>query len=31
MIKMKFGGAVRAKTPTTQVNEVLAKIMCHNV
>lgn len=31
MIKMKFGGAVRSKTPTAQVNEVLAKILCHNV
>ena len=31
MIKMKFGGSVRAKTPTAQVNEVLAKILCHNI
>ena len=31
MIKMKFGGAVRSKTPTAQVNEVLAKILCHNI
>ena len=31
MIKMKFGGSVRAKTPTAQVNEVLTKILCHNV
>ena len=31
MIKMKFGGAVRAKTPTAQANEVLAKILCHNI
>ena len=27
MIKAKFGGSVRAKTPTAQVNEVL----CHNI
>ena len=31
MIKMKFGGAVRSKTPTAQVNEVLVKILCHNI
>ena len=31
MIKAKFGGAVRAKTPVAQVNEVLAKILCHNI
>ena len=31
MINMKFGGAVRSKTPTSQVNEVLAKILCHNI
>jgi transposase len=31
MIKAKFGGAVRAKTPTAQVNEVLCKILCHNI
>ena len=31
MIKMKFGGAVRSKTPTAQLNEVLAKILCHNI
>lgn len=30
MIKMKFGTAVRAKTPIAQVNEVLLKILCHN-
>ncbi len=31
MIKGKFGDSVRAKTPTAQVNEVLAKVLCHNV
>jgi len=31
MIKMKFGGSVRAKTPIAQVNEVLCKILCHNI
>lgn len=31
MIKAKFGHSVRAKTPTAQVNEVLCKIVCHNI
>ncbi len=31
MIKAKFGGAVRSKTPVAQVNEVLAKVLCHNL
>jgi len=31
MIKSKFGSSVRAKTPTAQVNEVLCKILCHNI
>jgi hypothetical protein len=31
MIKMKFGGAVRSKTPVAQVNEVLCKVLCHNI
>jgi len=31
MIKRKFGASVRAKTPTAQVNEVLCKILCHNI
>jgi hypothetical protein len=30
-IKSKFGDAVRSKTPTAQVNEVLCKVLCHNV
>lgn len=31
MIKAKFGASVRSKTPTAQVNEVLCKILCHNI
>jgi len=31
MIKAKFGTSVKAKTPTAQVNEVLCKIICHNI
>ncbi len=31
MLKSKFGGAVRSKTPTAQMNEVLCKCLCHNL
>src|SRR5262249_40106408 len=31
MIKSKFGGFVRSKLPAAQVNEVLAKIVAHNI
>ena len=31
MVKAKFGGAARSKTTVAQVNEVLAKILCHNI
>ena len=31
MIKAKFGSRIRSKTPTAQVNEVLTKILCHNL
>ncbi len=31
MIKAKFGTRVRAKTPAAQVNEVLCKVLCHNI
>jgi len=31
MIKSKFGGAVRSRLPTAQMNEVLAKVLCHNL
>lgn len=31
MIKSKFGAAVRSKAATAQINEVLCKILCHNI
>ena len=31
MIKGKFGAAVRSKSDVGQVNEVLCKVLCHNV
>lgn len=31
MIKSKFGDSVRSKNETAQINEVLLKILCHNV
>jgi len=31
MIKMKFGNNVRAKKPVAQDNEILCKILCHNI
>jgi len=31
MIKAKFGTYVRAKTQTAQMNEVLCKVLCHNL
>jgi transposase len=31
MIKAKFGGAVRSKLPVSQKNEVLLKVLCHNL
>ena len=31
MIKAKFGASVRAKTAIAQVNEVLCKVLCHNI
>ena len=30
-VKRKFGDAVRSKTPTAMKNEVLAKLVCHNI
>ncbi|HVE59955.1 MAG TPA: transposase, partial [Pyrinomonadaceae bacterium] len=30
MIKKKFGGALRSKTRTAQINEALCKILAHN-
>lgn len=31
MIKSKFGTNLRSKTRTAQINEVLCKILCHNI
>jgi transposase len=31
MIKAKFGAAVRSKTTVAQMNEVLCKVLCHNL
>ncbi len=31
MIKSKFGAAVRSKLPVAQTNEILAKLVCHNL
>jgi transposase len=31
MIKRKFGDSLRSKTETAQVNETLAKVLCHNI
>jgi len=31
MIKSKFGTNLRSKTKTAQINEVLCKILCHNI
>ena len=31
MIKAKFGDAVRSKSDIGQVNEVLCKVLCHNI
>jgi hypothetical protein len=31
MIKMKFGDALRSKLPVAQVNEILCKVICHNL
>lgn len=31
MIQRKFGNSVRSKSDTAQVNEVLCKVLCHNI
>ena len=31
MVKSKFGASVRSRTPVAQVNEVMAKFLCHNI
>ena len=31
MIKAKFGDSLRSKSDTGQINEVLCKVICHNL
>ena len=31
MVKAKFGTAIRSKTETAQINELLCKVLCHNI
>lgn len=31
MIKAKFRDHLRSKTPTAMINEVLCKVICHNI
>lgn len=31
MVKSKFGDMIRSKTKTAQINELLLKILCHNI
>ena len=31
MIKGKFGDSLRSKSETGQVNEILLKVLCHNI
>ncbi len=31
MIKGKFGDALRSKSETGQVNEILLEVLCHNI
>ena len=31
MIKAKFGDCLRSKTAVSQTNEVLCKVLCHNL
>jgi hypothetical protein len=31
LVKRRFGGSVRSKNPTAQVNEVLCKALCFNL
>ena len=31
MIKSKFGDSIKSKNPTAQQNELLAKVVCHNI
>jgi hypothetical protein len=31
MMKAEFGDRIRSKTDTAQVNEMLLKVLCHNI
>ena len=31
MVKAKFGGHIRSKGDTAQINEALCKVLCHNL
>jgi transposase len=31
MLKAKFGDALRSKGDTAQINELLCKVLCHNI
>ena len=31
MIKATFGSRIRSKTPVAQANEILCKVLCHNL
>ena len=31
MIKGKFGDSIKSKDDTAQINEVLCKVLCHNI
>lgn len=31
MVKAKFSGAIRSKTDVAQINELLCKVLCHNI
>jgi len=31
MIQAKFGASLRSKSDTAQVNELLCKVLCHNI
>ena len=31
MIKTKFGGAIKSKKQTAQINELLMKVLAHNI
>ena len=31
LVKAKFGGHIRSKSETAQINEALCKVLCHNI